>query len=305
MSTRYQLPGPFHLLAANTAEFLRYWVAYRQVVEDYALDFATQMQDLADTPDAYWVMQDEARVAGLLLRPNHLSHCFLIPPFHDAHAMLAAVLPLLNRWSERGESLVATKIAPPFVPALQRMGFKIVDRQCWMIRPTAVLPPSTLSTKWVISSPQPHHAEPLANLLYDAFHGTPGQYGERTRESYQRVANRFLAQDEPPDLLNEVSAVVQASPSNGSLIGACLVSQHKGLPAIDLVAVHPDFQRQGIGTALINRVITELAPQAGWVKLALSAENPALHLYTRLGFVAATPLFTLHKKPGFRPTAVL
>ena len=304
MSTRYQLPGPFHLLAANTAEFLRYWVAYRQVVEDYALDFATQMQDLADTPDAYWVMQDETRVAGLLLRPNHLSHCFLIPPFHDAHAMLAAVLPLLNRWSERGESLVATKIAPPFVPALQRMGFKIVDRQCWMIRPTAVLS-DTLPVEYPLTPLHSQHAPALAQLTYDAFYGGQGPYGQRTIAYHQQQVNMFAGRHDPHNPLSAGTVVVHHPQQPEVLIAACLVSPHKGLPAIDLVAVHPDFQRQGIGTALINRVITELAPQAGWVKLALSAENPALHLYTRLGFVAATPLFTLHKKPGFRPTAVL
>lgn len=304
MSTRYQLPGPFHLLAANTAVFLRYWVAYRQVVEDYALDFATQMQDLAATTDAYWVMREDVTCGGLIMRPNHLSHCFLVPPFTDAQAMLSAVLPLLTRWSERGERLVAEKIAPPFVPALQRMGFKIVDRRCWMIRPTAVLPDS-LPPTYSLSQLQPQHIQPLAQLTYDAFYGGPSQYGQRSIAYHQQQITLFMGEYDSADPLCAVSAVVAHPDQPDVLIAACLVSPHKGLPAIDLVAVHPDFQRQGLATALINRTITELAPLAGWVKLALSAENPALHLYSRLGFAAATPLFTLHKKPGFRPTAVL
>jgi GNAT superfamily N-acetyltransferase len=304
MTTRYELPGLFHLLAADTAEFLRYWVAYRQVVEDYALDFAAQMQELTGATDAFWVMRGEVRCGGLFMRPNHLSHCFLIPPFTDAHAMLAAVLPLLNRWSERGKPLVAQKIAPAFVPALQGLGFKIMERHCWMIRPTAVLP-TTLPLPTTLEQPAPHHAAPLAALLYDAFSGGAGQYGARSLASYQQGVNRFLQGYDPADPIGAVSVIVRHPDEPEGLIGACLVGLHKNLPAIDLVAVHPRYQRQGMATALIHRAITLLEPQAGWVKIALSAENPALSLYTRLGFVAATPLFTLHKTQGFRPTAVL
>lgn len=303
MSTRYQLPGIFHLQAANTAEFLRYWVAYRQVVEDFALDFTAQMADLQDNQHGYWVMRGEERIGGLIMSPNHLSHCFLIPPFADAHAMLSAVLPLLNRWSERNQALVAEHIAPHFVAVFQRMGFKITERHCWMIRPTAVLP-YTLGSEWHITPPQPSDEPHLASLLYEAFHGGPGKYSERTLESHQESVSRFLADYDPHAEIGSASAVVSHQPS-GQIAGVCLVCDHKGLPAIQFVAVHPDSQRQGLATALINRAIAELAPHAGWVKLALSAENPALHLYSRLGFVAATPLFTLRKKPGFRPTAVL
>lgn len=303
MSMRYDLPGLFSLQEAPTAEFLRYWVTYRQVIEDFSLDYQAQMADLQEVTDRYWLMRGDERCGGLILRPNSLSHCFLIPPFADAHAMLSAVLPLLNRWSDRQTPTLAEKISPHFVAPLQRMGFKIVARHCWMIRPTAVLPYDIPDT-YTLTPPQPSDETRLVHMLEAAFNSGPGKYGERTLQSYQAGIVNFLADYDPTALFGPASTLL-IHPQTEQMVAVCLVSQHKTLPFIQLVAVHPDFQRQGLATNLINYAITQLAPHAGWVKLGLSAENPALNLYVRLGFIAATPLFTLRKNPGFRPVSVL
>ena len=51
------------------------------------------------------------------------------------------------------------------------------------------------------------------------------------------------------------------------------------------IAVLPEYRRRGIGTALLEQLLEQLRA-AGYVAVSLSVqqENPALHLYERLGF---------------------
>lgn len=53
------------------------------------------------------------------------------------------------------------------------------------------------------------------------------------------------------------------------------------------VAVHPDYRRQGIGRALVERLVAELQKTVvTFLMLEVRASNePALALYTQLGFV--------------------
>ena len=51
------------------------------------------------------------------------------------------------------------------------------------------------------------------------------------------------------------------------------------------VAVHPDFQKKGIGTKLLHELLQEFRQaQLTRAALAVTEANPAVHLYQRLGF---------------------
>jgi glucosamine-phosphate N-acetyltransferase len=52
---------------------------------------------------------------------------------------------------------------------------------------------------------------------------------------------------------------------------------------IEDVAVHPDFQRQGVGTALVEHA-TKVAQQAGCYKVVLDCFDPLVPFYERMGF---------------------
>lgn len=56
------------------------------------------------------------------------------------------------------------------------------------------------------------------------------------------------------------------------------------------VAVHPDYQRQGLGTLIMDSImsyIEEHAPQSAYVSLIADAESPAL--YSKFGFQPTAP----------------
>lgn len=54
------------------------------------------------------------------------------------------------------------------------------------------------------------------------------------------------------------------------------------------IAVLPKFQAQGIGTALLKKVLVLAQPKFPAVCLSTRMSNPALRLYQRLGFIAVT-----------------
>ena len=57
----------------------------------------------------------------------------------------------------------------------------------------------------------------------------------------------------------------------------------EGIPELS-IAILPGYRNRGIGTALLERLIGEKRGDRAGVSLSVSAENPAIRLYRRLGF---------------------
>ena len=53
------------------------------------------------------------------------------------------------------------------------------------------------------------------------------------------------------------------------------------------IAVLPEYRNQGIGTSLLKQLISEAQNEFSALSLSVSADNPAVRLYLRLGFVIA------------------
>lgn len=52
------------------------------------------------------------------------------------------------------------------------------------------------------------------------------------------------------------------------------------------IALLPEFRNRGLGARLISQLIEEAGRAAIPLRLSVTAGNPAIHLYQRLGFVA-------------------
>ncbi|WP_028025453.1 GNAT family N-acetyltransferase [Enterovibrio calviensis] len=50
------------------------------------------------------------------------------------------------------------------------------------------------------------------------------------------------------------------------------------------IQVHPDYQNQGIGNTVIERLLSTASESASRVRLSVIKTNPARDLYTRMGF---------------------
>jgi len=49
------------------------------------------------------------------------------------------------------------------------------------------------------------------------------------------------------------------------------------------IQIHPDFQNQGLGSKIINELAKKFKPKA--IELTVLKDNPAIKLYTKLGFM--------------------
>jgi ribosomal protein S18 acetylase RimI-like enzyme len=83
-------------------------------------------------------------------------------------------------------------------------------------------------------------------------------------------------------------------------IGVLRIARHPTHIELEQLYLLPEYQRLGIGTALINRLIAEAQESIVPVRLRVLVVNPAKQLYERIGFVVTetTPeFFYMEKTP--------
>ena len=67
-------------------------------------------------------------------------------------------------------------------------------------------------------------------------------------------------------------------------VGAIRLKEHPGLLEIRSLEIYPQYQRQGIGTALIQHLIQRAHHEKINLFLRAFQINPAIHLFMRMGF---------------------
>jgi GNAT superfamily N-acetyltransferase len=81
-------------------------------------------------------------------------------------------------------------------------------------------------------------------------------------------------------------------------IGVFLVERHSTHIQLEQIYLLPEYQRLGIGTALINSLIAEAEQHKIPIRLRVMAVNPAKRFYEQFGFVVTevTPEFFFMEK---------
>jgi len=81
-----------------------------------------------------------------------------------------------------------------------------------------------------------------------------------------------------------VAAEVQIITLSGKDIGMISVEESKEDVFLRTIEIHPMYQRQGLGTTIIQQIIADAARQMKPASLRVLRVNPAKRLYERLGF---------------------
>lgn len=114
-----------------------------------------------------------------------------------------------------------------------------------------------------------------------AYRGTVDDEGETEADAVVEV-DRTLSGEYGP-FVSDCSFAVD---DRARIVGASLVTLWEGQPISTYLVVHPDMQRQGLGTFLMATSQHALM-KAGYAQLDLfvtEANEPALRLYRKLGF---------------------
>lgn len=272
----------YTLEVADSQEFARWWVVYRNANEDFSQSFAEQYQDIVDVPFCHWIQNDGKRVGGLIRVGHNVGDFFLISPFTDAYAALRAVLPV-------DEPLVAQGITSDHVHAFQMLGFQITESRCWMLRPTQAY---DVHFDFTRTAPQADQTDTIAQLMVAAFSGGVGQYGARDVEAHRKSVVNYFESITPADKFHQASSVLYDS---DRIVAACLIQRYKSLPTIRFVVVHPDYQRRGLARQLMQYGIDTMREDYDFVSLAVTIGNPAQGLYHRMGFMTGHVMHTLKR----------
>jgi len=71
---------------------------------------------------------------------------------------------------------------------------------------------------------------------------------------------------------------------DGCMAGAIAVEDHGEFLFLDYISLLPEYQRRGIGTALVQELLRQATEAGVSVRLNVLRSNPARRLYERLGF---------------------
>jgi len=261
----------FNLERADSQEFARWWVVYRNANEDFSQQYSEQYHDIEHVPFCYWIMLEGRRVGGIINVENNFGDFFLIPPFTDAYAILRSILPSEGTVNARG-------ILSEHVPIFQMLGFQVMESRRWMIRPTQAY---DVSFSYRRKVPQPEEAGNIANLMYAAFKGGAGQYGRRDVAQHRQSVDDYFEHIKIGDVCHQASSVLYDSEK---MVAACLIQTYKALVTIRFVVTHPDYQRQGIARQLIEFGMNSVRESYDHITLAVTVGNAAESLYYGMGF---------------------
>ena len=116
-----------------------------------------------------------------------------------------------------------------------------------------------------------------ADFLYALHAATMKEYVDKTwgwDETFQRA---IFQQNHHP-------AEIQIITWNGKDIGMLSVEERSQDVFLRTIAIHPLYQRQGLGTLIIQQIIADAARQMKSTSLRVLKVNPAKRLYERFGF---------------------
>ena len=127
---------------------------------------------------------------------------------------------------------------------------------------------------------RPDDSAEVADLLFDAFHGTVDDEGESRAGAFAEV-ERTLA-----GAYGEFNWWASVVVPHGRRVDGAALVVGADAPLLAFVATRPARQGHGLGRAMIGEAARLLAGQ-GYreLRLAVNPANRALALYTRMGFV--------------------
>ncbi len=155
----------------------------------------------------------------------------------------------------------------------------------WMMRNR--LTQQLINGPWNARTITGRDATLLGALMYDAYHDTIDDEGERPEEAVAEIEGVFNGKYGP--LLDTCSLLVE---EDGRALGATIITNWNDertgqkQPLLAFLMTHPDASGQGLGTFLLRKSINALLAQgeSELVLFVTVGNSAAQHIYQKLGF---------------------
>lgn len=272
---------------ANSEEWAKYHAIYRlsNFTEWMSLSFQSDIERYKNLDSCYWIERDSKRIGGALIKPNILKCIFAIPPFHDNKELIEVLTLYVNSISDRSKEIVVPDSDLRLIEDYTSIGYQLQRTEKLMVCATSKFK-VTWEDRYKIIAPKIEHAEAMAKLYFNTYSTNGLQYIASQSYDFQVSSVQvYFKHTQALDITNEWSTLILDTNTN-KLIGACMVGFVNGLPYILDFVVHPEFQRRGLGTKMLQRTLNLLFKTYPAIRLNVTVGNDAEKFYEKSGFIS-------------------
>lgn len=277
----------YKICKADSEEWARYHAIYRltNFNEWMSLSFQSDIDRYAKTNFCYWVIVGNKRIGGAFIKPNMLKCIFTIPPFHNYKELIEVLTTHIITISDKSYPIVIPDADISQIEYYKNEGFNLERIEKLMICPTNEFVIS-LEKRYKFVFPTCEHAEAMANLYFQTYSNHKLQYIASQSYDFQvSSVQLFFDHIKSMNVTNEWSTLVYDTATK-EFVGACAVSLVNDLPYILDFVVHPDFQRKGLASMMIQRMFNLLFKSYPAIRLNITEGNDAEAFYDKLGFIS-------------------
>jgi len=249
------------------------------------LSFQGEIQRYNKSNFSFWIVKDNKRIGGAFIRTNIIKCIFTIPPFDNYEELIKVLTDYVISRSDDGQSIIVPDANLFIIKAYENNGFKLNRIEKLMVCATNKYAVSW-DEKYKVVIPDKQHFEDMAKLYYVTYNRSKVEYiASQTYDFQLNSVDIYFKHKEDSMVPDYWSALVYDKSSN-NLIAACTVGLVNELPYILDMVVDYDYQRKGIASNLIKRVLNITRNNYPALRLNVTVGNDAEEFYKKLGFTS-------------------
>lgn len=277
----------YKICKANSEEWARYHAIYRltNFNEWMSLSFQNDIDRYIKADFCYWITKGNKRIGGAFIKPNMLKCIFTIPPFHNNKDLIEALSLYVESISDKSNPIIVQDADIKLVDYYKNIGFSLERIEKLMVCATNEFN-VTWEEQYRIIAPKIEHSEAMAKLYFEAYSHNKLHYIAAQSYDFQVSSVQvYFNHIEAMKVTNEWSTLIYDTITN-KFIGACAVGFVNGLPYILDFVLHPEFQRKGLASKMIQRTLNLVFKSYPAIRLNVTVGNDAEVFYDKLGFIS-------------------
>jgi ribosomal protein S18 acetylase RimI-like enzyme len=298
-TTKYDLTKGFALERVNYTEFSKYHSVYHGLPKAngwFKKSFDIMRSVVCKDDDYFWIIKDNVKVGGVLIKPNLIGELFVIPPYADECELLKKVKEILVYWSDENKDIEASVVYSSQIDMYEKIGFIKGESGRWMIRPTEDFN-VTWEENFEIVLPKKENELEMAEVLFEAFNSNAALNYNYSLEEYSSWINDYFKNDSDLEILNKASTLIY-NKKNKELVGFCIISLWQEWPLVSQIAVKQSYAGKGLGTKMLKKALMVLKEEYPVIRLYVTVGNEAENVYHNLGFSKGLELTDMKLMPG-------
>ena len=298
--TRYTLDENFEIEKADSKELSRFSAIYRNNNNWFRQSFDRMFSIFEEEENCFWILEQNQRIGGVIIKPNEIGWLFFIPPFCDRQKILNLLVKNLKRWSNPEKMIFAHGVLSSELKDYLRTGFRPTselrylkdngmsnpswDSSCVMIRPTQNYE-TVFTDRYKIVNPKEIDVHALGRFFCIVFDN------EKSIETHTEAYKNYF-ENCSEDTLNASTVLIDKE--SQEIIGACLISIWNDWPLIYDVGVLNGYRGTGLAGKMIKKSLNNLTDVYPVLRLFVELGNDAQSLYHNLGFIAGEETTSLY-----------